>query len=307
MLQRIVDVAEEGRRLALSRGFLTVSDESRELGRVPLDDIAVLMISAPSGYLSKPLLSELAGRGAVTILCDKHYLPIFTGLPETPPKTSVIRVKAQTTASLPLKKNLWRSIIREKIRNQAVVLNHFGQSPEAEKIKALIPRVQSGDKGNKEAWVARIYWKALFGENFKRDRDAEDLNVLLNYGYTVLRSACARAVSSCGLLPMFGLMHESDRDYFALADDLMEPFRPLIDAIVKTISSEKEQSLTPTMKHRLSRVLWFDVNGKKGTGPLINALQDTALSLAEAFIEKKDMLDFPELFGSTERMNALCT
>lgn len=300
MLQRIVEIAEEGRNLLLSRGFLTVTHEKEIVGKVPLDDIAVLMISARSGYISKPLLEELAHRGAVTIICDHQYKPVFMGLPEAYTEEAVLRIKAQLTASLPLKKHLWRRIVKEKLKNQARVLEIIGHSEMAGKIRILANAVKSGDKGNKETWGARLYWKMVFGADFKREKHREGINALLNYGYTIIRSACARSIACCGLLPMFSLMHQNHRDYFALADDLMEPYRPIVDIRIKEIvdSLRENIQLTPEIKHKISSLIWLDVKGFKGVTPLINAIQDSALSLVDSFVSRKDQLFFPDLFYS---------
>ncbi len=300
MLQRIVEIAEEGRSLFLSRGFLSVKHEKEEIGKVPLEDIAILMISARSGFISKPLLEELARRGAVTVLCDQQYKPVFLGLPEAYTEEAATRVKAQLNASLPLKKNLWKRIVQEKLRNQASVLELMGRTEMSQKLRILSDSVQSGDKGNKEAWGARIYWRALFGNEFKREKRAAGINSFLNYGYAIIRSACARAVSCAGLLPMFSLMHQNQRDYFALADDLMEPFRPLVDLRIKELMSSPNNhtELTPEVKRTISSLIWLDVKSQKGITPLINAIQDSALSLVEAFTTKTVALFFPDLFYS---------
>ncbi len=305
MLQRIVEIAEEGRSLLLSRGFLSISHEKEEIGKVPLEDIAILMISARSGYISKPLLEELARRGAVTILCDQQYKPIFLGLPESYTEEAVLRIKAQLNASLPLKKKLWKRIVQEKLKNQAKTLELLGEQETAGKLRILANTVQSGDRGNKEAWGARLYWKMVFGNEFKREKKGEGINSLLNYGYAIIRSACARAVSCSGLLPMFSLMHQNQRDYFALADDIMEPYRPIVDIRIKEIvkTYKKSLALTPELKREISSLIWLDVKGKKGITSLINAIQDTALSLVESFSSKRIALFYPDVFYSYQNQS----
>src|SRR5262249_34865000 len=137
------------------------------------------------------------------------------------------RMDAQLDASLPLKKRLWSQLVKAKLQQQAAVLEACGDSPAL--IAALIPKVRVGDPDNIEAQAARRYWSRVMGEEFTRDQDGDGINALLNYAYTILRSATARAVLAAGLHPSIGLHHSNRQNAMRLVDDLMEPFRPVMD------------------------------------------------------------------------------
>src|SRR5207244_10602060 len=127
-----------------------------------------------------------------------------------------------------LKKQLWRQLIQAKIRGQA--LNLEVRSPARSKLLDYARQVRSGDASNLEAQAARVYWQNWLPEEvFRRDADASGLNSLLNYGYSVLRAAVARAIVAAGMQPSLGLKHSNRSNSFCLADDLLEPLRPIVD------------------------------------------------------------------------------
>src|SRR5690606_215333 len=140
------------------------------------------------------------------------------------------RIEAQAAASRPMAKRLWADLVRAKVRAQAAALAEFSQPPLV--LETLAKRVRSGDPVNIEAQAAQRYWPSLFGPDFRRDRSADGVNALLNYGYMVLRASAARAVVSAGLHPSLGIHHKSAGSSLRLADDLMEPFRPAVDILV---------------------------------------------------------------------------
>lgn len=295
MIGDIVEIAEDGRHLSVYRGFLKVSDSKGEVGRKPLDEIYALIISANQATVSKNIMSSLAQHGAVVIFCGPTYLPISICSPYGLIYNSPARHQAQIECTKPLKKKLWKQIIQEKIRNQAEVLGWFKPDhPLVGKMRLMAEAVRSGDEGNLEAHTARLYWPALFGKNFVRDRNECGVNALLNYAYTVLRSASSRSVVGAGLIPSFGVHHKNMLNSFALADDLMEPFRPLADAVV--ISAMKESTeLTPAIKKKLAAVLTVDLAGHHGVIPLFRAMHFLSLSLEKSFKRKKPCLKFPKL------------
>lgn len=291
MIGGIVEVAETGRYVSVHRGFLKVSEDGSELGRVPLDDITALILSAPQVMLSKNLMVELAERKAVIVTCGRNWHPLSLTLPFAPHFEAAGILHDQIAASVPLKKRLWQKIVRAKIAHQAAVLRrHLPNHPKLSELNVLKRRVKSGDPENMEAQAARHYWPSLMGENFRRDRSGEDVNIYLNYGYTVLRAATARAVCAAGLHPALGLHHGARGNAFALVDDLMEPFRPVVDSIARDLDGEGPPELTPDNKRRLAAVLQTDLVGERGLSPLVNCLGTFATSLAESLIRKQDSL-----------------
>jgi len=161
-------------------------------------------------------------------------------------------------------------------------------------LRVLGGRVRSGDRDNVEAMAAQRYWPALFGPEFRRDRDREVVNTYLNYGYTVLRAAAARAIVGAGLHPSLGLHHKSRGDALRLADDLMEPFRPAVDLMAHEISNDREQALTPEIKRRLAGVLYGDYLAERGVTTLSGALSQLARSLARVYLGTAKKLVLPQ-------------
>jgi CRISPR-associated protein Cas1 len=155
-------------------------------------------------------------------------------------------------APLPLCKRLWQRIVQAKLQRQADLLRRVTDSDQG--LAAMAARVRSGDPENLEAQGAQRYWPALMGATFRRSREGEDANRWLNYGYAVLRAALGRAVVASGLLPSIGLFHRNRSDAFALASDLMEPFRPLIDGAVVDMAREMGEAGVLN-RHAKSRLL----------------------------------------------------
>ena len=295
MIPRIVDVSENGRFIAKKRGFITIKQGDEFFGEVPLDDIGVLMISAFGATCTKEALVSLAERGAVTILCGSKGMPSALVLPVNANFESALRIRVQSQASQPLKKRLWQAIVTAKLKHQSEVLRFFEKQEKANRIELYSKQVQSGDSQNREASGARIYWKTLFGDDFSRNPEGDWPNSLLNYGYALLRACAARAICAAGLNPIFGIHHENSTNPFPLADDVMEPYRPLVDYYVKKILEEDITELNATAKQMISAFLWTDLNLGGETTPLYVAIERLAFSLVNSFKSKKPQIEIAEL------------
>ncbi|BAI71537.1 CRISPR-associated protein Cas1 [Azospirillum sp. B510] len=293
MTGRIVEIAEDGRHLSLSRGFLVVTAEGRELGRVPLDDIAVVMANAHGLTYSNALLMALMERGAVVVMCGPNHLPAAFVWPVDAHHVQSRRMRAQVDAPAPLAKRLWQALVRAKIRQQAAALEARGLP--AGGLVEMARRVRSGDPDNLEAQAARRYWPALFGREFRRDQDGDGANALLNYGYAILRSATARAVTAAGLHPSIGLHHANRGNPLCLVDDLMEPFRPFVDLAVLRLAEAGHREVTRETKRYLALVPSLDMLTAQGTTPIGTVLIRLAGSLAQVVEEGKGDLDLPAL------------
>lgn len=290
MIGGLVEVADEGRHLSVFRGFLKVAHNDAELGRVPLDDITALILSGPQITLSKNLMVELSKRKAIIVVCGKNWHPISYTLPFDAHYESAGILRDQISASKPLKKQLWKKVVQAKINNQALILQRY--KPETKVVKQLEMlrrKTKSGDPDNTEAQAARLYWPVLMGNQFRRDRLSADINGFLNYGYTVLRAATARAVCAAGLHPSLGIHHGSRVNAFALVDDLMEPFRPLVDSIAKDIYSDEDNKpdLTAERKRSLAAVLREDMVTDAGVSPVSNCLAKLAHSMTASLACKQ--------------------
>ncbi len=287
---RIVEIAEDGRHLAVDRGFVTVSSDGKEIGRVPLDDVAGLIINAHGCTYSNNLVVRLAERGAAILVCGANHNPVAWVWPVVMHHEQRTRIDAQIEATKPLAKRLWQSVVQSKIRQQGAVLAALGRNG-ADGFGLMARRVGSGDPDNMEAQAARRYWPLLFGEAFRRDRDEPSINGMLNYGYAVLRAATARAVCGAGLHPAIGLNHKSED--MALIDDLMEPFRPMIDLLVSRAVDAGHRGVTRDTKRYLAAVASLDMQTDRGRTPVFTCLERLAQSLARSCERRKAELEFP--------------
>ena len=291
MVGRVIEVASEGCYLSRYRGFMTVSKQGVEQGRVALDDIGVLLCNAHGLTYSNNLLTELARRGVGVVLCGPNHSPVSWLWPLEGHHVQALRMRRQLEASRPLGKRLWQAIVRAKIAQQQNVLDLL-QAP-SEDFRELARRVRSGDPDNLEAQAARRYWPRLFGPDFRRERLGASPNPFLNYGYTVLRSAVARAVVAAGLHPTLGIHHRNRTNPMCLVDDLMEPFRPLVDYTVVQLVIAGYAEVTPQTKRQLAGVLTIDLETERGTTPLATCVERAAQSLAQSFQDGKPALRLP--------------
>lgn len=283
MIGGVVDIAGDGRHLSVYRGFLKVSADGGEIGRVPLDDITALLLTARQVTLSRSVMTELMARKAVIVTCGDNYHPAGLTWPLAAHHAAAGVLQDQIGAGLPLKKRLWRQIVVAKIAAQAAVLAHCAPGHAAlPSFRVLIKQVRSGDPDNREAQAARLYWPALMGADFRRDRAGGPVNAALNYGYAIVRAATARAACAAGLHPALGLHHGSRVNSFALADDLMEPFRPMVDRTVRSLSARGDIAVDPETKSALAGVLQAELMAAQGATPLVQALDRLAQSLAAA-------------------------
>jgi CRISPR-associated protein Cas1 len=294
MIGRIVEVADDRRHLFVSRGFLVVQDtegERKELGQVPLDDIAAVIANAHGLSYSNNLLVALAERGVPFVLCAANHNAVGMLWPVDGNFQQAKRFDAQLSASKPAQKRLWADIVRIKLLQQAAALEAVGAP--STPLTALAAKVRSGDPDNLEAQGARRYWGLLFGEDFRRDQSGGGLNGLLNYGYTVFRAATARAVIAAGLHPTLGLHHGNEGNPMRLVDDLMEPFRPMVDLLVWQLHRKGESQVTPETKRALVRSLYDDMQTSSGATPAMVCMQRLAVSLAQIYLAERDKLDLP--------------
>jgi CRISPR-associated protein Cas1 len=200
-------------------------------------------------------------------------------------------MRAQAAASLPLQKRLWQSLVKAKVAMQGAALEAERQAGGG--FDLLARKVRSGDPDNVEAQAARRYWPLMMGKDFRRDSSAGGANAMLNYGYTVLRAATARAVMAAGLHPTFGLAHRNRSNPMPLVDDLMEPFRPMADRCVLRLLEAGHAEVTPEAKAYLAAVTNLDMEGRAGIAPLSTCLERLAASLAAVFEGEARALELP--------------
>jgi CRISPR-associated protein Cas1 len=296
MTERIIDLAEEPARLNVSNSCLFIRSSERPEYSVPLAEVAALVVSHPAVTFTHAVLSGLAQAGAAMIVCDSTRMPAAMLLPLQGHFAQGERFALQAQMSLPTRKRLWKTIVIAKIRAQARLLSEL-RSHDAG-LSRLAAEVRSGDSGNHEAEASRRYWTLLFNdEDFRRDRFAPDQNRLLNYGYAVLRAIIARAVCAAGLHPSLGLHHHNRYDAFRLVDDLMEPFRPIVDRAV-VLHCDRHGPLAPLDKPAKTAIIGalmrrFSFQDESRT--LFDIAGRTAASLSAIIFNERKNLILPEL------------
>lgn len=260
---------------------------------VPIEDIGFVVLENQQINITLPLLNALSDNNAAVIICGDNFMPnaMLLNLDSNTTQGEVYR--AQIEASEPLKKGLWKQVVEAKIRNQAALLNKLGK--DGDRLKPYYSNVKSGDSDNREGIAAKIYWNELFGEDFIRSREGSSPNNLLNYGYTLLRAAVARALMGSGLFPAFGIFHRNRYNAFPLADDIMEPYRPFVDEIVFDLWANGERELTKQIKADLIHILYVDTRFGKLLRPLEVGLTFTTASLAKCFAGEAKRLSYPLL------------
>lgn len=290
---RIVEIASDNLHLSAHRGFLKLSRDGDEIGRVALADIGAVILRGHGATLSINLCSRLSDQGAPMVICGSNQSPSSLLWPMQGHYEQGRRMEAQAAASKPLRKRAWRDLVKAKIRAQADVLAAI-HGPDA-RLERMVGQVQSGDSSNIEAQAARRYWQALMGEGFIRDRKADGANAALNYGYTVLRAGAARSIIAAGLHPSLSIHHESRGDALRLSDDLMEPFRPFVDLIAwRLYVGDEPLELDPKIKTQLAAVLTLDLPGSEGVSPIQIWLDRLALSYAKICLGESKALDLPD-------------
>ena len=298
MIPNVVEIGSPDLYLSKSRGFLSIRDGKGGVNKLPLDSIGVLVITSHQATLSTALMNALSERGIIAVLCNQKHRPVSYLYPLEPHSGLTGRLYDQIAAGKPLKKRLWQCVVRAKISNQAWLLETHGRV-EAKNLYRLSSEVISGDRENREAQAARVYWQALFGKEFRRLPRGEGINQFLDYGYGILRSAVLRAIAGSGLTPALGLAHHNRRNPFCLADDAMEPYRPLVDAQVFQIhSSDRVKSLSTPVKGYLAKILTLPVKTVKGHSPLARALAEMTQSLARCYANQKNELLIPSIPGN---------
>lgn len=260
---------------------------------IPIEDIGFVILEHQQTNITLPLLNALSDNNVSVIFCGSNCMPNAMLMNLDSNKTQGESYRAQIDASEPIKKSLWKQTVEAKIRNQAALLDKLGK--EGDRLKPYYTNVKSGDNENREGAAARIYWNELFGNDFVRSREGVAPNNLLNYGYTLLRAATARALMGSGLLPAIGIFHRNRYNSFPLADDIMEPYRPYVDEIIFNLYANGEHELTKEVKAEIVRLLFTDTHFGKITRPLEVALTSTSASLVKCFNGTIKKIVYPQL------------
>ena len=299
MIKRTIEVSREPAHLTVRQEQLLLQHGEETVGSVPCEDIGVVVVDQPRTTYSHAALTGLARSDAVLIVCGNDHLPAAILLPLANHSQVVWRVAEQVAVGKPLRKQLWRQIVLAKVRAQAANLPE--NCPARHKIIELSRRVRSGDPANVEAQAARVYWQNwLPEETFHRNIDAPGANALLNYGYAIIRAAMARALVSAGFFPALGLFHCNRSNAFCLADDLMEPLRPLVDRRVRDLHWQGHLDLKPETKAGLLGLLADPVWLGHERGPLMVNVHRMVASLVRCYQGQANRLEIPRACSSAD-------
>jgi len=268
-------------RLSVSDTQIVVAQDDGE-ARVPLEDVAYIILDTAQATLTASLLSACMTAGIALIVTDPRHMPSGLLLPFHAHHKQAGVAAAQIATSEPFRKQCWRRIVVAKIDNQAAHLDACGR-PDAAVVRAMSKHVGSGDPDNVEARAARAYWRALF-DAFIRDDPADLRNKLLNYGYAVIRASVARALVAFGCLPAIGVHHASVTNPFNLADDFIEPYRPFVDALAAERAEGRSRGEEMTIEDRraMAGVLLREARLNGETFNLLAASEKTAESFVRA-------------------------
>ncbi|MBN2424999.1 MAG: type II CRISPR-associated endonuclease Cas1 [Calditrichaceae bacterium] len=282
--------------LSVKNAQLVTDDKNtKEIKTVPIEDIGFILFEHPQITFTQMVMQLLAENNTAVIFCNNRFMPSSMLLHLETNQVQAALFRNQIGAGAALKNSLWQQTVQAKLSNQAGLLKKM-ERPYRD-LELFVGTVKSGDKGNMEAWAARLYWPRLMGDDFHRGREGGPPNALLNYGYAILRAAVARSLSGSGLLPTFGIHHRNQYNAFALADDIMEPYRPFVDEIVLEIINDFDEwdELNKEIKSRILQVLTVDVTFKKTKRPLMVGLSQTSSSLARCFTKEIRKIDYPRL------------
>ncbi len=295
MTDRILDVSQKPAKLSVRGGLLVLHQDGQDAARLPVGEVGVLVVSHPQVTYTQSVLAALVEAGGAFVICDRRHLPVGMLLPLDANYVQTERFALQARASRPTHKRLWQQIVRAKVAAQASLLKALYDDDRG--IAALAARVRSGDPANVEAQASRRYWPALFEDpDFRRDPDRPDQNRLLNYGYAVLRAVVARAACAAGLHPSLGIHHHNRYNSFCLADDLMEPLRPVVDRVVvqRVRDAGPKAPLDPDAKRALIEPLLGSVVIEGRERSLFDTAARVAASLVAVLHGNRKTLVMPE-------------
>lgn len=296
MIRKTVEFSTPGTRLSVAHRQLVIERPEFPKATLPIEDLGVVIVDDNQATYTQAVFLSLLEAGATVLVTGRDHLPAGIMLPLDAHHVQTERHRAQVETSTPVRKRAWQAIVRAKIEQQATVLSHFTGSHGG--LAPMARRVRSGDPDNLEAQAAQRYWPCLFGKTFRRNRGAEGVNALLNYGYAVVRAAVARAVVAAGLIPSLGVHHRHRNNPFCLADDLLEPYRPYVDWRVRQMA-DKDADPVPNLAELETRAELLSllnetirVGGRRE--PLLLAFHTSAASLCRILTGVDKTLALPE-------------
>jgi len=290
-------VVSQSARIKSRHNQLQVIIDPDEQHSVPIEDINTLMIESGKVQISSHALRELTLNGSAVYFCNEQHMPCGILLPLNVHSRQLKILKNQLSVKKPLNKRLWKQIIQQKIINQAECLSLCNKEGHQE-LYTLFQKVQSGDSGHIEAQAAAKYFKQLFGGGFRRcnkhsNNNTDIINAAMNYGYAILRGAIARTLVVYGFEPSLGIFHHSETNRFNLADDLLEPFRPIVD--LYTIKNIAGEELTSRHKNQLFGILSCEMQSENEKHSVTYSIERIVKSLTTCYQNNEGQLILPQL------------
>jgi CRISP-associated protein Cas1 len=281
----------------LKRENFALLVEQEQSARVPFEDIAVIVLNNREITLTHPVLSACAEYGIGLFATGDNHQPSGVFLPFQSHSRATRMLRLQLDLDKPTGKRAWTAIVQAKINNQALCMRILNAG-DHERLESMSRRVKSGDTGNMEAQAAAYYFPQVMGRSFHRSQEVW-ANAALDYGYAVMRGACARALVAHGMLPTLGLFHSNEQNAFNLADDLIEPYRAIVDLHVATNRKTDESvGLSPADKVALVALLNIDVAMPRGVMSVLSSIEQAAESLARLYDGGSELiLEMPKLIG----------
>lgn len=281
---RIVMVSKSC-KLDLSLNAIIIRDH--RLRKIHINEIAILIIESLMVSMSSALLVALIEAKVKVIFCDGRHLPVSELVPYYGGHATSARLLAQMGISIEAKQTLWQEIVRDKIQKQQNLLATLGLDTPATLLASYVDEVLLNDASNREAHAAKVYFNALFGKDFSRDKDC-NINAALNYGYSLLLASFSREIVASGYDTRLGIFHKNQFNHFNLACDLMESFRPLIDKEVVALHKKGALALfDKDVRRALIAVLNSDVKIDGKTQKLLNAISIYTKSVFSALVPKE--------------------
>ncbi|MDF0678504.1 MAG: type II CRISPR-associated endonuclease Cas1 [Nitrosomonas sp.] len=280
----------------LRREHYSLAIDQEETAFVPFEDIAVIVLNHREIVLTHPVLSACGEYGISLFATGATHHPSGVFLPFLPHSRATRWLRLQLNLPRPAAKQAWAMIVRKKIANQAACLR-LANREGVGRLESYERRVRSGDSNNLEGQAAAFYFAKLFGKNFHRNQ-IYFINAALDYGYAVIRGTIARALVAHGLLPSLGLFHASEQNAFNLADDIIEPFRPLVDLFAANLAVPDDEMLHPETKAALIDLLNVDMLMPRGKMSVLSAIEHVVESLARFYDgNDKACIELPSLLG----------
>ena len=240
-------------KLDLRMNYMEV--RSDELVKILLDDIELLLIENPAVSMTGCLLEALINKKVKVVFCDARHNPHSELIACYGSHDNSRKIKNQIAWEEQIKGLVWTAIVSEKIKKQAVHLQNLQYITEADMLFSYVKDICYRDESNREGHAAKVYFNKVFGMEFNRDKECA-INAALDYGYSILLSTFNKEIVANGYLTQFGLCHDNIYNPYNLSCDLMEPFRIIVDMVVKETQFTKFET---EEKHIMLTVLQKEI------------------------------------------------